>query len=133
MALFFNLKREMTDNPQNPRPPVYIVHERFYVTNISQIPVPTYDDMSHITQNIIHLARGPRVLYNVFTLYHGDKGIVSALHKIAEALKPGKYEPWYPLVPGQCLTLYEMPNDYTLSYTIHHNIVPDILDGTYFC
>ena len=89
----------MTDTHQNPlqlNPHVYIVHERFYVTNISQIPVPTYDGKCLITQNIIHLARGPRVLYNVFTLYHGSKGIESALHKIAEALKPGKHEPWYP-------------------------------------
>lgn len=85
----------MTETQQKV-PPVYIVHERFYITNISEIPFPAYTPDYYLTHSIISTARGPRVLYDVFTLYHGTTGIVDALHKIAEGLRPGKHEPWTP-------------------------------------
>ncbi len=87
----------MTDTRQKTlSPPVYIVHERFYITNISQIPFPAYTQDYYSTHNIIYTARGPRVLYEVFTLYRGTTGIVDTLHKIADNLWPGKHEPWTP-------------------------------------
>ncbi len=85
----------MTETQQKV-PPVYIVHERFYITNISEIPCPAYTSDYYSTHSIISTARGPRVLYDVFSRFEGTTGILDALQRIAEGLRPGKCEPWAP-------------------------------------
>ena len=71
----------------------YLVHERYYVNNLSDILFPNYDAHCHISQETISKAKGPKVLFNVFTMY---ESVEDALQKIAESLRPEKDTLWRP-------------------------------------
>jgi hypothetical protein len=132
----------MTEKQETRR---YIVHERFYVNNLGDIPCPTYDIQCHISSEIIYNAIGSRVLFNVFTMY---ESVEDALQKTAESLRPEKDTLWRPLckftlapsniskrkviatdwvgihntqyshmdIPLPCLNLYVMPSCYKLPH-----------------
>lgn len=131
--------------PDKLEPCKYMIHERFYVNNLEDVPRSTHDARCHIYCDIIYKARGPVIkLFNVYTMFGTAE---DALQKIADSLNPGKKDQYtlaakfalvpnnlssqrmirterplklqhmefkYMDIPSPCLTLYEMPPDYSM-------------------